>query len=146
MSKEKKPKLPPIKEITPETKLAIRSTPKEDLNLYPLDTFAYEYPGKRIEINFTSEEFTAICPFSDFPDFATLHIMYVPNKRCIELKSLKLYINSFRDVKIFHEHVVNQLRDDFVKACDPLEFQLEGDFNVRGNIKTVVTVSYKKKK
>ncbi len=146
MSKEKKPKLPPIKEITPETKLAIRSTPKEDRNLYPLDTFAYEYPGKRIEINFTSAEFTAICPFSDFPDFATLNIMYVPNKRCIELKSLKLYINSFRDVKIFHEHVVNQFCDDFVKACDPLEFHLEGDFNVRGNIKTVVSTSYQKPK
>lgn len=144
MSKEKKSKLPPIKEITPATKLAIRSTPKEEMNLYPLDTFEYEYPGKRIEINFTSEEFTAICPFSEFPDFATLHIMYVPNKRCIELKSLKLYINSFRDVKIFHEHVVNQFRDDFVKACDPLEFHLEGDFNVRGNIKTVVEVNYKK--
>ena len=146
MSKEKKSKLPPIKEITPETKLAIRSTPNDEMNLYPLDTFAYEYPGKRIEINFTTEEFTAICPFSEFPDFATLHIMYVPNKRCIELKSLKLYINSFRDVKIFHEHVVNKFRDDFVKACDPLEFHLEGDFNVRGNIKTVVNVSYKKKK
>ena len=146
MSKEKKSKLPPIKEITPATKLAIRSTPKEKMNLYTLDTFEYEYPGKRIEINFTSEEFTAICPFSEFPDFATLHIMYVPNKRCIELKSLKLYINSFRDVKIFHEHVVNQFHDDFVKACDPLEFHLEGDFNVRGNIKTVVNVSYKKKK
>ncbi|MBS1806915.1 MAG: NADPH-dependent 7-cyano-7-deazaguanine reductase QueF [Acidobacteria bacterium] len=116
------------------------------MNLYPLDTFAYEYPGQRIEINFTSAEFTAICPFSDFPDFATLHIMYVPNKRCIELKSLKLYINSFRDVKIFHEHVVNQIRDDFVAACDPLEFHLEGDFNVRGNIKTVVRVSYQRKK
>ncbi len=146
MSKEKKTKLPPIKEITPETQLVIRPTPKDEMNLYPLDTFAYEYPGKRIEINFSSAEFTAICPFSDFPDFATLNIMYVPNKRCIELKSLKLYINSFRAVKIFHEHVVNQIRDDFVKACDPLEFQLEGDFNVRGNIKTVVRASYSKKK
>lgn len=146
MSKEKKVKLPPIKEITPETQLVIRPTPKDEMNLYPLDTFAYEYPGKRIEINFSSAEFTAICPFSDFPDFATLNIMYVPNKRCIELKSLKLYINSFRAVKIFHEHVVNQIRDDFVKACDPLEFQLEGDFNVRGNIKTVVRTSYSKKK
>ena len=146
MSKEKKVKLPPIKEITPETQLVIRPTPKDEMNLYPLDTFAYEYPGKRIEINFSSAEFTAICPFSDFPDFATLNIMYVPNKRCIELKSLKLYINSFRAVKIFHEHVVNQIRDDFVKACDPLEFQLEGNFNVRGNIKTVVRTSYSKKK
>lgn len=136
--------LPAVKEVTPEQQIEIRSTPKEEMNLYPLDTFAYEYVGRRIEINFTSSEFTAICPFSDFPDFATLKITYVPNERCIELKSLKLYINSFRDVKIFHEHVVNQILEDFVKACDPLEFHIEGDFNVRGNIKTVVRASYKK--
>jgi len=136
--------LPPLREVSPEQHLEIRSTPRAEMNLHPLDTFAYEYPGERIEINFTSAEFTAICPFSDFPDFATLHIRYVPNERCIELKSLKLYINSFRDVKIFHEHVVNQIRDDFVRACDPLEFHIEGDFNVRGNIKTVVRASYVK--
>lgn len=135
---------PAIKEVTPAQQIEIRSTPKEEMNLYPLDTFAYEYVGRRIEINFTSAEFTAICPFSDFPDFATLKITYVPNERCVELKSLKLYINSYRDVKIFHEHVVNQFLEDFVRACDPLEFHIEGDFNVRGNIKTVVRASYKK--
>lgn len=134
--------LPAAKEITPAQQIEIRSTPREELNLYPLDTFAYEYVGRRIEINFTSSEFTAVCPFSDFPDFATLKITYVPRERCVELKSLKLYINSFRDVKIFHEHVVNQIREDFVRACDPLELHIEGDFNVRGNIKTVVRASY----
>lgn len=133
---------PPIREITPEAGIEIRSTPPEEMNLYPLDTFAYDYPGSRIEISFTSEEFTAICPFSDFPDFATLHLRYVPHRRCIELKSLKLYINSFRDVKIFHEHVINQIRQDFVAACDPLELTIEGDFHVRGNIKTIVRTSY----
>jgi 7-cyano-7-deazaguanine reductase len=134
----------PLGEITPAAQLEIRSTPKEEMRLAPLDTFAYEYPGRRIEINFTSSEFTAICPFSDFPDFATLHIKYVPNRRCIELKSLKLYINSFREVKIFHEHVVNQVMEDFITACDPLELEVEGDFNVRGNIKTVIRASYRK--
>jgi len=137
-------KLPPLAEVSPEQHLEIRSTPRAEMNLVPLDTFAYEHPGRRIEIDFTIPEFTAICPFSDFPDFATLHLRYVPNRRCIELKSLKLYINSFRDVKIFHEHVINVIRDDFVAACDPLEFHLEGDFNVRGNIKTVVRTSYVK--
>lgn len=136
--------LPPVREVTPEASIAIRSTPREMMSLWPLDTFAYEYPGQRIEISFTSDEFTAICPFSDFPDFATLHIRYVPNQRCVELKSLKLYINSFRETKIFHEHVVNQIRDDFVRACDPLELHIEGDFNVRGNIKTIVRASYVK--
>ena len=111
------------------------------MNLFPLETFEYEYPGNRIEISFTSTEFTAICPYSDFPDFATLRIRYVPDRRCIELKSLKLYINSFRDVKMFHEHVINRILEDFVAACDPLEFHIEGEFNVRGNIKTVISAT-----
>ncbi len=144
VKKVKQKRVPPLREITPATKLEVRSTPKEEMHLSPLDTFEYEYPGRRIEINFTSTEFTAICPFSDFPDFATIHIRYVPNRRCIELKSLKLYINSFRHVKIFHEHAVNKIMEDFIAACDPLEFHIEGDFNVRGNIKTVIRASYHK--
>jgi 7-cyano-7-deazaguanine reductase len=130
--------------VSPEQQLEIRPTPVKEMNLYPLDTFEYEYPGKRIEINFSMPEFTAICPFSDFPDFATINLMYVPDRRCIELKSLKLYINSFREVKIFHEHVVNKILADFVAACDPLEVHVDGDFNVRGNIKTVIRASYVK--
>ena len=114
------------------------------MNLFPLDTFSYEFPGSEIKINFEIAEFTAICPFSDFPDFATIRIEYVPNERCIELKSLKLYINSFRNVKIFHEHVVNIILEDFVAACDPLRVDIEGDFHVRGNIKTIVRASYTK--
>ena len=135
-------KYPPLREVTPGTKLEICSTPAGQMNLHPLDMFEYEYPGSPIEIEFTSTEFTAICPFSDFPDFATLRIRYTPRRRCIELKSLKLYINSFRDVKIFHEHVVNKILEDLVAACDPLEFHIEGDFNLRGNIKTVIRASY----
>ena len=124
--------------------LEIRSTPREEMNLYPLDTFPYEFPGREIKINFEVPEFTCICPFSDFPDFATIRIEYVPNERCIELKSLKLYINSFRDVKIFHEHVINLILEDFVNACDPLSLEIAGDFNVRGNIKTTVRANYEK--
>ena len=114
------------------------------MNLVALDTFAYEFPGREISINFEIPEFTAICPFSDFPDFATIRLEYVPNERCVELKSLKLYINSFRDVKIFHEHVINVILEDFVSACDPLSVAIEGDFNIRGNIKTVVRAKYQK--
>lgn len=125
--------------------LPIRSTPREEMNLYPLDTFTYEYAGREIWIDFEIPEFTAICPFSDFPDFAVIRLKYVPNERCIELKSLKLYINSFREVKVFHEHVINIILEDFVKACDPLKVEIEGDFHVRGNIKTVVRASYAKK-
>ena len=125
--------------------LDIRSTRREEMDLFPLDTFEYEFPGRKVYINFEITEFTAICPFSDFPDFATIRIEYVPNERCVELKSLKLYINSFRNVKIFHEHVINVILEDFVKACDPLGVKIEGDFHVRGNIKTVVKAKYRKK-
>ena len=126
--------------------LDVRATPRAEMKLYPLDTFEYEYPGREILINFEMPEFTAICPFSDFPDFAVIRLEYVPNERCIELKSLKLYINSFRDIKIFHEHVINVILEDFVKACDPLSVEIEGDFHIRGNIKTIVRASYKKEK
>jgi 7-cyano-7-deazaguanine reductase len=122
--------------------LNITPTPRNEMGLFPLDTFAYEFAGRDIWVEFEMPEFTAICPFSDFPDFAIIRLKYVPNERCIELKSLKLYINSFRDVKIFHEHVINVIMEDFVKACDPMKVELEGDFHVRGNIKTVVRASY----
>lgn len=114
------------------------------MGLTPLDTFSYEFPGKKIWIEFEMPEFTAVCPFSDFPDFAVIRLSYVPNQLCIELKSLKLYINSFRDVKVFHEHVINIILEDFVAACDPLRVRIEGDFHVRGNIKTVVKARYRK--
>ena len=111
--------------------LNIRPTPRAEMGLYKLDSFAYEFPGNGIWVEFEMPEFTAICP-------------YVPNQLCIELKSLKLYINSFREVKIFHEHVVNVILEDFVNACDPLKVEIEGDFHVRGNIKTIVRTSYAK--
>ena len=114
------------------------------MGLHPLETFAYEFPGSEIWIEFSMPEFTAVCPFSDFPDFGTISLKYVPNELCVELKSLKLYINSFRNVKIFHEHVINVILQDFVSACDPLKVEIEGDFHVRGNIKTVVRANYKK--
>jgi len=137
----------PLESITTPNQqgLDIRSTARAEMNLFPLDTFPYEFPGREIKINFEIPEFTAICPFSDFPDFAIIRLQYVPNERCVELKSLKLYINSFRNIKIFHEHVINVILEDFVEACDPLSADIEGDFHIRGNIKTVVSASYRKK-
>lgn len=131
-------------EILEHSGLVIEETPVEEMNLPRLDTFEYKYKGKEIRISFTCPEFTAICPFSDFPDFATIKIEYVPNELCVELKSLKLYINAFRSSKIFHEHVINRVLDDFVRACDPLAVEIEGDFNVRGNIKTLIRASYRR--
>lgn len=124
--------------------LDIRSTPRAEMKLCPIDTFSYEFPGREIKIKFEIPEFTCICPFSDFPDFATIRLEYAPNERCVELKSLKLYINSFREIKIFHEHVINVILEDFVNACDPMSVEIEGDFNVRGNIKTTVRAQYRK--
>ena len=132
--------LPP----TNRQNLDIASTKREEMNLYALDTFQYEYVGREIWIDFEIPEFTAICPFSDFPDFAVIKLKYVPRERCIELKSLKLYVNSFREIKVFHEHAVNIILEDFVAACDPLAVEIEGDFHVRGNIKTVVRAKYER--
>lgn len=100
---------------------------------------------RRYTVEFTCPEFTCVCPRSGFPDFATIHIKYVPHKSCVELKSLKLYINGFRNQKIFHEDVTNLILDDLVKLLDPWEIEVIGDFSVRGNIKTVITSKHSKK-
>ena len=115
------------------------------MNLFPLDTFPYEFPGNEIKINFEITEFTAICPFSDFPDFATIRIEYVPNERCIELKSLKLYLWSFRNDGIFYERAVNRILDDLVACASPKWMRVVGDFNVRGGIKSVITAEHGKR-
>src|ERR1700730_3873802 len=111
-----------------------------------LETFPNPAPQRDYEIRFECPEFTCVCPMTGQPDFATVRIQYVPDERCVELKSLKLYLNSFRDVKVFHEHVINLILEDFVKACNPMSVEIEGDFNVRGNIKTTVKASYQKQK
>lgn len=88
-------------------------------------------------------EFTCLCPRSGFPDFAEIRIRYVPDHSVVELKSLKLYLNQYRDRGIFHEAAVNEILDDLVKTVAPRWMQVIGDFNVRGNIKTVVTAVHR---
>ncbi len=107
-----------------------------------LITFPNPRVGRRYEIQITLPEFTCKCPFSGYPDFATLHLNYIPNERVVELKSIKLYINRYRDQYISHEESINQILDDFVAACDPLEACIKGDFNPRGNVHTVVEVKH----
>lgn len=87
-------------------------------------------------------EFTCVCPRTGQPDFATIKINYVPDKLCIELKALKLYLWSFRDQGTFHEAVVNKILDDLVAACRPRKMTVVGDFNIRGGIHTTVTASH----
>ncbi len=107
-----------------------------------LDTFVNPYPGRDYTIEMECPEFTAVCPKTGQPDFGTIRIRYVPDERCIELKSLKLYLWSFRDQGIFHEAVTNSILEDLVAACAPRRMTVIGDFNVRGGISTVVTVEY----
>lgn len=87
-------------------------------------------------------EFTCKCPFSGYPDFAVLNLIYQPGPKVVELKAIKLYINSYRDRSISHEEVTNRILDDLVEACEPIWMQLEADFNPRGNVHTVVRVSH----
>jgi 7-cyano-7-deazaguanine reductase len=109
-----------------------------------LEIFPNQYPGREYEVNITCPEFTAVCPRTGQPDFASIRITYVPDESIIELKSLKLYMFSYREKGIFHEHVTNQILDDIVEACRPVRCEVVGDFNVRGGLKTVVRASYKK--
>jgi 7-cyano-7-deazaguanine reductase len=109
-----------------------------------LERFENRTRVRRYTIDFTCPEFTCICPRSGFPDFATVKIKYVPDKYCVELKSLKLYINSFRNKKVFHEDVTNVILQDMIDLLNPWYIEVIGDFTVRGNIHTVVTASHSK--
>jgi len=100
---------------------------------------------RKYDIEFSCPEFTCICPVSSFPDFATIHIHYQPKKWCVELKSLKLYFNQYRERGIYHEDVVNVILEDLVQLLDPWKMEVIGDFNVRGNIKTVVKAKHQHK-
>jgi 7-cyano-7-deazaguanine reductase len=108
-----------------------------------LEAFDNRTPDRDYSIQFTIPEFTCLCPRSGFPDFATIHLRYVPGPRCVELKSLKLYINGFRDRPVFHEDAVNAILEDLVSLLTPRYCEVVGDFNVRGNIKTVVRAHHR---
>ena len=107
-----------------------------------LATFENPNPGRDYTINISTPEFTCVCPKTGQPDFAVISICYVPDKLCLELKSLKLYYWSFRNEGTFHEAVTNQILDDLVAACAPRRMTVMGDFNVRGGLHTVVTAEY----
>ncbi len=108
-----------------------------------LDTFDNPKPGRDFTIRIDIPEFTCLCPMTGQPDFATIIIEYVPNKLCVELKSLKLYMWSFRDQGAFHEAVTNEMLDDIVKVTSPNFMRIRAEFNVRGGIYTNVTVEHK---
>jgi len=107
-----------------------------------LETFPNPNPERDYEVRFDCPEFTCLCPLTGQPDFATIRIRYTPDQRCVELKSLKLYLWSFRDEGAFHEAVTNRILDDLVAALAPRRVSVEGDFLVRGGIHTVVQASH----
>ena len=117
---------------------------EEAIETNKLERFENRTQVRRYEVEFTCPEFTCLCPRSGFPDFAVIRIRYVPDQWCVELKSLKLYINGYRNEKVFHEDVTNRILDDLVQLLDPWKIEVEGDFHVRGNIKTVVRSHHSK--
>ena len=108
-----------------------------------LETFANPHPERDYTIRIRIPEFTCLCPKTGQPDFAILHLEYVPDARCVELKSLKLYVWSFRDEGAFHEDVSNRILTDLVAACQPRFMRLRAEFNVRGGIYTDVVVEHR---
>jgi 7-cyano-7-deazaguanine reductase len=111
-----------------------------------IETFPNPFPGRDYSIDMECPEFTCLCPKTGQPDFGILDISYIPDKLCIELKSLKIYLTSYRNEGGFHEKVVNIILDDLVSACKPKKLKRVGDFNVRGGIHTTVTVEHFGKK
>ena len=107
-----------------------------------VETFDNPHPGRDYTVRIRIPEFTCLCPKTGQPDFATLHLEYVPDQRCIELKSLKLYIWSFRDQGVFHEDVTNSMLEQLVEVCRPRFMRLTAEFNVRGGIYTTVVAEH----
>lgn len=108
-----------------------------------LETFPNPNPERDYEIAFEAPEFTCLCPMTGQPDFATIRIRYTPDQTCVELKSLKLYLWSYRDEGAFHEAVTNRIANDLIAAIDPRFLEVEGDFYVRGGISTKVKVTHR---
>jgi 7-cyano-7-deazaguanine reductase len=107
-----------------------------------LETFNNRHPGRDYQVQHTCPEFTSVCPKTGQPDFGTIRITYVPDRRCVELKSLKLYLQAYRSKGIFYEDVINVILDDLVAAIQPRRLTVEGEFRARGGISSVVTAGY----
>jgi 7-cyano-7-deazaguanine reductase len=107
-----------------------------------LETFPYEYPERAAEVLIETDEWSCVCPFSGLPDFGTLRIRYRPGEVCVELKSLKYYLTSFRNVGVYQEHAANRVLEDLVACCRPRWMEVVLDYRLRGGIHTVVTVTH----
>lgn len=124
----------------------LKTEPTSAITAGLLETFPYEYPGKDIVITIDTDEFTAVCPWSGLPDFATIHIEYIPRAVCIELRSLKYYLLSYRNVGIYQEHAVNRILEDLIRCARPAWMKVSADYRIRGGIHTVASREYRAKK
>lgn len=109
-----------------------------------LMAFNYEYSGSDTSVSIDTSEFTAVCPWTGLPDFGSISIKYVPDKLCIELKSLKYYLMTYTKVGIVQEHAANKILEDLAKCCEPISMTIDLDYKVRGGIHTSITCNYKK--
>jgi 7-cyano-7-deazaguanine reductase len=116
---------------------------EENIDAACLLAFQYEYPQRESQVSVDTDEFTAVCPWTGLPDYGTLHISYVPGRTCIELKSLKYYLLSYRDVGIVQEHAANRILQDLVALCQPRSMKVTLDYKVRGGLHTCVTVEHR---
>ncbi len=112
--------------------------PVETVDVGVLETFPYEYPGEPEVVRIDTNEFTAVCPYSGLPDFGTIRIEYIPGRSIVELRSLKYYLFSYRNVGIYQEHLVNRVLKDLVSCCRPKWMRVEADYNIRGGVHTTV--------
>ncbi|MBZ0276649.1 MAG: preQ(1) synthase [Anaerolineae bacterium] len=109
-----------------------------------LETFPNQHPGRRYTVRLETSEFTCVCPMTGQPDFATIKVRYIPDQKIVETKSFKLYLWSYRNEGVFHEHVTNQILDDLVAALEPVFCEVIAVFNVRGGIGLTVEATYEK--
>lgn len=116
-----------------------------DKKLKLLEVFKNQYPKRNYTVTHFAPEFTSLCPKTGQPDFAKITIEYIPDKLCVELKSLKIYLNSYRSDGIFYESVTNKILEDLVNVCKPRFMKITADFNVRGGISSTIVADYKKK-
>ncbi len=118
--------------------------PAEAIDLAVLETIPFDYPDSATEVVYETEEFTFVCPWTGLPDFSRLVIRYIPHHSLVELKSLKYYLTSYRNVGILQEHAVNRILQDLVQLLQPVSMVIEADYKERGGLKTKATVRYEK--
>jgi 7-cyano-7-deazaguanine reductase len=135
-------KIPELKEQYTSLDKEIKWKGEEAVDAACLLAFEYEYPDQPAEVKIDTDEFTAVCPWTGLPDYGVLTILYIPSDTVIELKSLKYYLLSYRDVGIVQEHAANRILNDLVALCRPRRMKVTLDYKVRGGIHTVVTTEY----